>query len=61
MIERQFVEQNFKEFQIKEYVTTTLKNVGHSHTLLQRTPLGEKIVIYASTPGLIVGRKGGNI
>ena len=26
-----------------------------------RTPLGEKIIIYTSRPGLIVGRKGENI
>ena len=38
-----------------------MKNVGHSHTKLQRTPLGEKIIIFASRPGLIVGRKGENI
>lgn len=61
MIERKFVSQNIKEFQIQEYISSTLKNVGHSHTRLQRTPLGEKIIIYTSRPGLIVGRKGENI
>lgn len=61
MIERKFVEQNMKEQQIQEYISNTLKNVGHSHTKLIKTPLGEKIIIYASRPGLIVGRKGGNI
>lgn len=61
MIERKFVAQNIKEFQIQEYITNSLKNVGHSHTKMQRTPLGEKIVIYASRPGLIVGRKGQSI
>lgn len=61
MIERKFVAQKIKEFQIEEYITQTLKNVGHSHTKMIRTPLGEKIVIYTSRPGLIVGRKGQNI
>ena len=61
MIERQFVAQKIKEFQIQEYVKNTLKRVGHSHTRLQKTPLGEKIVIYAMRPGLIVGKKGSNI
>lgn len=61
MIERKFVSQNIKEFQIQEYISSTLKNVGHSHTRMQRTPLGEKIIIYTSRPGLIVGRKGENI
>ena len=61
MIERKFVAQKIKEYQIQEYIENNLKNVGHSHTKMIKTPLGEKIVIYASRPGLIVGRKGQNI
>jgi small subunit ribosomal protein S3 len=61
MIERKFVAEQLKEFRIQEFVSESLKNVGHSHTKLQRTPLGEKIIIYASRPGLVVGRKGENI
>jgi len=53
--------RKIKEFEIQEYISKNLKNVGHSHTKMQKTPLGEKIVIYASRPGLIVGRKGQNI
>ncbi len=61
MIERKFVKEKFKEYQVQEYISKTLKNVGHSHTKLVRTPLGEKIIIFASRPGLVVGRKGENI
>jgi len=61
MIEKKFVEQNIKEHQIQEFISQNLKNVGHSHTKLQRTPLGEKIIIFTSHPGLVVGRKGDNI
>lgn len=61
MIERKFIAEQLKEFQIQEYISNSLKNVGHSHTKLQRTPLGEKIIVYASRPGLVVGRKGENI
>jgi len=61
MIERKFVLQKIKEHEIQEYITNSLKNVGHSHTKMVKTPLGEKIIIYASRPGLIVGRKGQNI
>jgi len=50
-----------KELQIQEFIEHNLKNVGHSMTKMQKTPVGEKIVIYASRPGLIVGRKGENI
>jgi len=61
MIERSLVSQRLKEYEIQEYITNNLRHVGHSHTKVQRTPLGEKIIIYASRPGLIVGRKGQNI
>jgi len=61
MIERKIVAQKIKEYQIQEYIDSNLKNVGHSHTKMVKTPLGEKIVLYASRPGLIVGRKGQNI
>ena len=61
MIEREFVAQQKKEYQIQEFIAENLRNVGHSHTKLQRTPLGEKIIIFASRPGLVVGRKGENI
>ena len=61
MIERKIVAEKLKEFEIQEFIANSLKNVGHSHTKLQKTPLGEKIIIYTSRPGLIVGRKGQNI
>jgi small subunit ribosomal protein S3 len=61
MIERKFVKQNMKEYEIKEYVASSLSRVGLSDVRLQRTPLGEKIIISASRPGLVVGRAGSNI
>ena len=61
MIERKFVENRKKEFRIQETISSSLNNVGHSHTQLLYTPLGEKIIIHTSRPGLVVGRKGKNI
>jgi len=61
MIERKFVNQNIKEFEIKEYIRHNLSRVGLSDVKLQRTPLGEKIIISTSRPGLVVGRSGTNI
>jgi len=61
MIERRIVAQKKKEYQIQEMIASKVKGSGYSHTKLQRTPLGEKIIIHAARPGLIVGRKGQNI
>lgn len=61
MIERKFVSQNIKEFKIKEYLFRELSRVGLSDVKLQRTPLGDKILVSASRPGLVVGKGGANI
>ena len=61
MIERQIVAQKSKERAIEEFVFSYLGRVSCSHIMMQRTPLGEKISVYTSRPGLIVGKKGSNI
>ncbi len=61
MIERQFIAQKIKEFEVQEYFEKNLSRVGHSHTKIQRTPLGDKVIIFAAKPGLIIGRQGTNI
>ncbi|HLC72079.1 MAG TPA: 30S ribosomal protein S3 [Candidatus Nanoarchaeia archaeon] len=61
MIERKFVAQKLKEHQIQEYMASNLAKAGYSHTEIRRTPLGEKVIIYTTRPGLVVGKKGDNI
>ncbi len=61
MIQRKIISQRIREFEIEEFVASRLKGVGHSSTKLQMTPLGEKIIINASRPGLVVGRRGQSI
>jgi len=61
MIERKFVAQKLKERQVQEYVAQSLTKAGHSRIEIKRTPMGEKIIVYTTRPGLIVGRKGENI
>lgn len=61
MIERKFVQQNIKRFRIEEFLYQELTRAGLSDMELQRTPLGDKIVIHASRPGLVVGKGGSNI
>ncbi|MEM4244806.1 MAG: 30S ribosomal protein S3, partial [Candidatus Nanoarchaeia archaeon] len=61
MIERKFVAQKLKERQVQEYVAQSLTKAGHCRVEIKRTPMGEKIIVYTTRPGLIVGRKGENI
>lgn len=61
MIEKQIVAQKLKEKEIEEFIFSFLGKLSCSHINMQRTPLGEKITVYTSKPGLMVGRKGANI
>ena len=61
MIERQIVAQKLKEKQIETFVFSYLGRLSCNHIKVQRTPLGEKITVFTSKPGLIVGKKGANI
>jgi len=58
MIQRKILSRKILEFEINEYVRENLKGAGLSNVKLQITPLGEKIIVAASRPGLVVGRKG---
>lgn len=61
MIERQFVNQKLREFQIQEHIGKIFARTGYSHIEIRRTPLGENVVVYTTRPGIVVGKKGENI
>ena len=61
MIERKFIKEKMKEVKIKEYLKNKLNRVGFSHVDMIKTPFGYKVIIYASRPGLVVGRRGSNV
>ena len=60
-IERKFIKQNLKEFRIAQHVNKSLGRVGLAGVKLRKTPLGDRVVLFASRPGLVVGRGGSNI
>src|SRR3989338_6371328 len=61
MIERQFVSQKIKEFQIERYISSLFAKTGYSHTEIKRTPLGVKVIVFTTHPGIVVCRKGEQI
>ena len=61
MIEKQIVAKNIREYSIQEYIAKELPKACYSKIELKKTPLGEKIIVYTSRPGLVVGKKGANI
>ena len=61
MIEKAIIEKNIKENAIQDFISKELPKACYSRIDLKKTPLGEKIIIYTSRPGLVVGKKGSNI
>jgi len=61
MIERQFIAAKKRELMIKEFVKKELGKGKVSAVGLERTPLGERIIVHTSKPGLIIGRRGESI
>lgn len=61
MIERKFVAEKLKMLQVKQFMAEHFGKGKYSHIEIKKTPLGEKIIVYTSRPGLIVGKHGENI
>jgi len=61
MIERQILKKKVKEYLLQEHIAGELPKGSYSRLELKKTPLGEKVIIYTSRPGLVVGSKGVNI
>ena len=61
MIERQILAEKTKEKDIENFILEFLGRLSCSKVKIQRVPLGDKVSVFTSRPGLIVGRKGSNI
>jgi len=60
-IEKMFVKEGIKESEVEEYLERRFDKAGYSHTEIQRTPLGTRILVFAHKPGLVIGRSGRRI
>lgn len=58
MIEKKIVDAKKQEFEIKEFVKAKVGKGKISDIKIERTPIGEKIIIITAKPGLVIGRGG---
>ena len=58
---KHFVNEGVREAQIEEFLSKKFDRAGYSHIDIQRTPLGTRIIVYASRPGLVIGKSGARI
>jgi small subunit ribosomal protein S3 len=61
MEEKKFVEFKKEELRVKEYIKNSLGKGRISAVSIEYTPVGEKIMVSTSRPGLVIGRKGEKI
>ena len=61
MEEKKFVNFKKEELGVKEYIKSSLGKGRISNVSIEYTPVGEKIVIATSKPGLVIGRRGEKI
>jgi small subunit ribosomal protein S3 len=61
MEEKKFVTFKKEELGVKEYIKRSLGKGRISNVSIEYTPVGEKIVIATSKPGLVIGKKGEKI
>lgn len=61
MLKNYFINQSIKEVEMQNFIKSQFPQGDYSDIILQRTPLGLKIVIYTNKPGKIIGRGGRNI
>lgn len=57
-VEKLFVKEGIKVSEVEEFLKKRFERAGYSHTEIQRTPLGTRIIVHVNKPGLVIGRSG---
>ncbi len=60
-VEKAFVKEGIRVSEVEEFLRKRFERAGYSHTEIQRTPLGTRIIVFVNRPGLVIGRSGRRI
>ncbi|MDQ4023463.1 MAG: 30S ribosomal protein S3 [Thermoproteota archaeon] len=52
---------NYRNMELNEYLAESLKDAGFGGVDVQKTPIGTRLTLYVTRPGLVIGRKGTGI
>lgn len=52
------VKNNFRNMELNEFLADALKDAGFGGVEVQKTPVGARITVFVTRPGLVIGRKG---
>ncbi len=55
------IRDNYNMMLLKDYLGQAIKDAGFSHAEISKTPMGTKVALYVTRPGIVIGRKGAGI
>ena len=55
------IKSNYRNMELDEFLSQTLRDAGYGYVDVQKTPIGTRITLYVTRPGLVIGRKGTGI
>jgi small subunit ribosomal protein S3 len=56
--EDHFINRGLLRVKVNDFLRRELRRAGYAGVDLQKTPLGMRVVVYASRPGMVIGRRG---
>jgi small subunit ribosomal protein S3 len=55
------MKNSYRNMEINEFLSQALKDAGYGGVEIQKTPVGARITVFVTRPGLVIGRKGTGI
>jgi small subunit ribosomal protein S3 len=55
------IKDNYNMMLLKDYLREAIKDAGFSHAEISKTPVGTKVALHVTRPGIVIGRKGSGI
>ena len=55
------IKNSFRNMELDEFLAGQLKDAGYGGVEVQKTPVGARLTVFVTRPGLVIGRKGTGI
>ena len=55
------IKDNYNMMLLKDYLRDAIKDAGFSHAEISKTPIGTRVALHVTRPGIVIGRKGSGI
>jgi small subunit ribosomal protein S3 len=55
------IKDNYSMMLLKDYLREAIKDAGFSHAEISKTPVGTRVALHVTRPGIVIGRKGTGI